>query len=68
MIRSLVYRNALSATLFVLAVAGIVVKVGEVHRGLIDGTTRLVLVLYVLVALYAAASIAARVNAARNKH
>jgi hypothetical protein len=33
MIRSLVYRNALSATLFVVALAGIVVKAGEIHRG-----------------------------------
>jgi hypothetical protein len=66
-IRSLVYRNVLSATLFVVAVIGIVVKLGEVHRGLIDGMTRYVLAGYMVVALYAAASIAVRINALRNK-
>jgi hypothetical protein len=66
-IRSLVYRNALSAILFVVAIAGIVVKLGEVHRGIVDSMTRLVLASYIVVALYALASIAVRVNALRNK-
>jgi hypothetical protein len=66
-IRSLVYRNVLSATLFVVALAGIVVKAGEIHRGLIDSTTRLVLAGYIVVAIYALVSIAVRVNAVRNK-
>jgi hypothetical protein len=65
--RTLIYRNALSAILFVVAVAGIVVKLGEVHHGIVDGTTRFVLAGYIVVALYALASIAARVNAARSK-
>jgi hypothetical protein len=66
-IRSLVYRNVISAVLFVVAIGGIVVKVGEIHRGIVDGTTRLVLAGYVLVALYALASIFVRVNAARSR-
>jgi hypothetical protein len=66
-IRSQFYRNALSATLFAVAVAGIVVKVGEIHRGIVDATTRFVLAGYILVALYALASIAVRINAARKK-
>jgi len=48
-------------------VIGIVVKLGEVHRGLVDGMTRYVLAGYMVVALYAAASIAVRINALRNK-
>jgi hypothetical protein len=65
--RTLIYRNALSAILFVVAVVGIVVKLGEVRHGIVDGTTRFVLAGYMVVALYALASIAARVNAARSK-
>jgi hypothetical protein len=66
-IRSLVYRNALSAILFVVAIVGIVVKLGEIHSGIIDSMTRFVLASYIVVALYALASIAVRVNALRNK-
>ena len=43
MIRSLVYRNVLSATLFVVAIAGLIVKINEVHHGIIDATTRFTL-------------------------
>jgi hypothetical protein len=67
MIRSLVLRNALSALLLVVAVAGIVVKAGEVHRGIVDENTRFVLAGYFLVALYALASIAVRIKAARSR-
>lgn len=67
MTRSLVLRNALSATLFAVAVAGIVVKIGEIRHGFVDGTTRLVLAGYFLVAIYAAAAIAVRINAVRKK-
>ena len=67
MIRSLVYRNVLSATLFVVAIAGLIVKINEVHHGIVDATTRFTLAGYVLVALYAAASIAVRISAARKK-
>jgi len=66
-IRSLLYRNALSAVLFVVAVAGIVVKLREVREGLIFPETRLVLIAYFLIAIYAAASIALRLRGARPK-
>jgi hypothetical protein len=65
--RTLIYRNALSAILFVVAVVGIVVKVGEIRHGIVDATTRFVLACYIVIALYALASIAARVSAARGK-
>jgi hypothetical protein len=66
-IRSLLYRNALSAVLLVVAVTGIVVKMREVHQGLIFPETRLTLIAYFLIAIYAAASIAIRLRAAREK-
>jgi hypothetical protein len=66
-IRSLLYRNALSGVLFVVAVAGIVVKLREVRQGLVFPETRLVLIAYFLIAIYAAASIALRLRAARQK-
>lgn len=67
MIRSLIYRNALSAILFVVAIVGIVVKLGEIHSGIIDSMTRFVLAAYIVVVLYALTSIVVRVNAQRNK-
>jgi hypothetical protein len=66
-IRSLLYRNALSAVLFVVAVVGIIVKMREVREGLVFPETRLVLIAYFLIAIYAAASIAIRVRASREK-
>jgi NADH:ubiquinone oxidoreductase subunit K len=63
MIRSLVARNALSAVLFVVAVIGIVVQLRNVREGLIGPETRLVLVAYSVIALYALASIAVRLRA-----
>jgi hypothetical protein len=66
-IRSSLYRNALSAVLFVVAVAGIVVKLREVRQGLVFPETRLVLIAYFLIAIYAAASIALRLRAAHQK-
>ena len=67
MIRSLALRNALSALLLVVAIAGIVVQLREIRSGFIFPQTRLVLVAYIIIALYAAASIAVRVGAARGK-
>ncbi len=67
MIRSVLYRNALSAVLLVVAVAGIVVKLREVREGLVFPETRLVLIAYFLIAIYAAASIALRLRAANRK-
>jgi putative effector of murein hydrolase LrgA (UPF0299 family) len=66
-IRSVVARNAISALLFVVAVAGIIEKISEIHHGIIDVTTRIVLAAYILVALYALASIAVRASALRGK-
>ena len=63
MIRSLVARNALSAVLFVVAVIGIVVQLRNVREGLIGPETRLVLVAYSVIALYALAPIAVRLRA-----
>jgi len=63
MIRSLVAQNALSAVLFVVAVIGIVVQLRNVREGLVGPETRLVLVAYSVIALYALASIAVRLRA-----
>ena len=67
MIRTLAARNALSIVLLVVALAGIAVQIRAIHQGIILPQTRLVLVSYVLIALYAIASIAVRVTAARRK-
>ena len=60
MIRSLVVRNALSAVLFVVATVGIVVQIHNVHQGIVGPETRLVLICYFLIAIYALASIVVR--------
>jgi len=62
-IRSLLYRNVLSGVLFVVAVVGIVVQIREIHQGIILPETRLTLIAYFLIAIYAAASIALRLRA-----
>ncbi len=67
MIRSIVYRNALSGLLFLVAVAGIAVQLRQVHEGLVFPQTRFVLVSYVLVAIYAIVSIVVRIRAPRDK-
>ena len=67
MIRSLALRNALSALLLVVALAGIVVQLRAIRAGIILPQTRLVLVAYIVIALYAAASIAVRIGSARGK-
>jgi hypothetical protein len=66
-IRSLVYRNALSAVLFVVAVIGIAVQIREIRQGLVFEQTRFTLVAYILIALYALASIAIRSRGIRDK-
>jgi hypothetical protein len=63
MIRTLAARNALSAILFIVAVVGIVVQVRNVHQGLVGPETRLVLVAYFVIALYALAAIVVRTRA-----
>jgi hypothetical protein len=60
MIRSLVVRNALSALLFVVAIVGIAVQLRNVQQGIVDSQTRLVLIAYILIAVYALASIVVR--------
>ena len=67
MIRNLAARNAISVLLFVVAVVAIAVQIREIHQGIILPQTRLVLVGYILVALYAIASVAVRVSAVRRK-
>ncbi len=67
MIRSLALRNGLSALLLLVAVIGIVVQIREVRAGIVLPQTRLVLVAYIVIALYALASIAVRLRAARKR-
>ena len=67
MIRSLVYRNLLSAVLLVVAVVGIVVQLREIHLGIVLPQARLVLTAYILIALYAIASIALRLRGKKPK-
>lgn len=64
-IRSRLYRNALSAVLFVVAVVGISVQLRLVHQGIVEPQTRIVLIAYVLIAIYAVASIALRLRGAK---
>lgn len=68
MIRSLFFRNALSLTLFVVAVLGIVQQLHEIHEGLVFPQTRLVLIAYFLIAIYALASVVVRIRAMRGKN
>ena len=67
MIRSTLYRNALSVVLLIVAIAGIVQQLHEIHVGLILPQARLTLIAYILIAIYAAASIALRLRAVRAK-
>jgi hypothetical protein len=60
--RSLFARNALSALLFVVAAVGIGVQIRNVHQGLVGPETRLVLICYFLIAIYALASIVVRLR------
>lgn len=67
MLRYPLLSNALSAVLFVVAVVGIVVQVHEIHDGIVFAQTRLVIVAYVVIALYALVSIWLRLRAARGR-
>ncbi len=66
-IRSLAYRNVLSAVLFLVAVIGVVVQVRELHAGIVLPQARLVLTAYFLIAIYALASIVLRMWSKRTK-
>ncbi len=59
--------NAISAVLFVVAVVGVFVEAREIHQGIVLPQTRLVLTAYVLIAIYALASIFLRLRASRGK-
>lgn len=67
MIRSVAYRNVLSAVLLVVAIAGIVVQLRELHAGIVLPQARLVLTAYIIIALYASASIALRLRGKKPK-
>ncbi len=65
MIRSLAARNALSVLLLSVAVVGIIVQVRDIHQGIVLPQTRFVLVGYAVICVYAIASIAVRIGAAK---
>ncbi len=65
MIRSLAARNGLSVLLLIVAIVGIIVQVRDIHQGFVLPQTRFVLVGYAVICIYAIASIAVRINAAR---
>ncbi len=67
MIRSLAARNALSVLLLVVAITGLIVQIRDVREGFVFPQTRLVIVGYAVIVVYAIASIAVRVSAARRK-
>ncbi len=67
MIRSLVVRNALSAVLVAVTIAGIFVQVGHIRQGIAIPQARLWVAVYTIVALYAILSIVVRVSAERRK-
>lgn len=65
MIRSIAYRNVLSAVLFTVAVVGIFVQLREIRAGIVLPQARLVLSAYFLIAIYSLASIALRLRGAK---
>ncbi len=67
MIRSLLVRNSISALLFAVAVSGIFVQLRLIRQGLIEPQTRLVLIAYFLIAIYAVASIALRLRSKKDQ-
>ena len=65
---SLFYRNAISAVLLAVALAGIAVQLKAGSHGVDRGLQgHFVLAGYILVAIYAGASIAVRLRASRDK-
>jgi hypothetical protein len=67
-VRSPSFRNAISAALLVVALVGIAMQLEAARHGLGRGLQgHFVLAAYILVALYAAASIVVRVRASREK-
>ncbi len=65
MIRSIAYRNVLSAVLFTVAVVGIFVQLREIRAGIVLPQARLMLSAYFLIAIYSLASIALRLRGAK---
>jgi hypothetical protein len=67
-VTSLFYRNAISLVLLIVALAGIAVQVRAGSRGFERGVQgHFVLAAYIVVAIYAAASIAIRLRAWRER-
>jgi len=64
-IRSIAYRNVLSAVLFTVAVVGIFVQLREIRAGIVLPQARLMLSAYFLIAIYSLASIALRLRGAK---
>jgi hypothetical protein len=63
----MVVRNILSFALLVVALVGIGVQVRLVRMGVVGPQTRLTIAAYILIAIYAGASIAVRLRAAAPK-
>jgi hypothetical protein len=67
MFRNPALRNAISVALLIVALVGIGTEIRAIHLGMVDGQTRLTLAGYILIAIYAAASIAVRFRAGQPK-
>jgi hypothetical protein len=63
MFRNPALRNAISVALLIVALVGIGTEIRAIHIGMVDSQTRLTLAGYILIAIYAAASIAVRYRA-----
>jgi hypothetical protein len=67
MFRNPALRNAISVALLIVALVGIGTEIRAIHIGMVDSQTRLTLAGYILIAIYAAASIAVRYRARQPK-
>ena len=67
MFRHPLLRNAISVALLIVALLGIGTEIRLIHLGAVDGQTRLTLAAYILIAIYAGASIAVRLRASTPK-
>jgi len=67
MFRNPALRNAISVALLIVAIVGIGTEVRLIHLGMVDSQTRLTLAGYIIIAIYAAASIAVRLRAGQPK-
>lgn len=67
MINRLALRNAISFVLLVIALIGVGSEIRLIRMGVVQSNTRLTLAAYILIAIYAAASIAVRFRANTQK-